>query len=98
MLGASRRPNSSGIVRRTSQLARLMEVAVRVERLALGESADAAETDPTRINADELRELLRAEDLLDSSPDPSSGIDRQDGSSNDAAIHDWLYGEESPHP
>ncbi len=65
-----------------NQLVKLMEVSVKTERLARGESAETAAEGPVRITADEIREGLRDAGLLD----PPS-VDEQ---LHDEAIHKWL--------
>ena len=71
-----------------NQIAKLMEVSIKTERLARGESAETAAVEPAGIRADEVRSFLRAAGLIDQPPD-----DSQPDSSNDERLGKWLEGE-----
>ena len=74
-----------------SQLAGLLEVAVRVERLARGESAETGAAEPIGIRADEIREMLRAEGLLGGGAHrPTAGDDDGEAIAESDPVAKWV--------
>ena len=71
---------------RLTQIAKLMEMAARLEQRARGASADTA-SQATRITADELHDLFQTFDLRDPPHEQSPDDDEQ---SQDTRIAKWL--------
>ena len=76
----------------SNQIAKLMEVSVKTERLSRGEFAEMADAEPALFaRVDEIRNFLRAEGLLgDNQSRPTAGDEDGDAIAENDPVARWV--------